>query len=188
MTTPYEANLINEDRHKQEQFQIERLKDMGISVEIRRMSGDNSYPKEYALSGNNISAIGPTLDIALLSFLGTTFNRLAQAQIKTNPSVRIWSTSTDLPDTEMERKKYWLILEDEGKPDLNFIFVRGPQMAINVEPFVIHEYDYDERDEDEEDEDDYEEEFYGDVDEEDEEDEAPATAPLAFDKPEDFIL
>lgn len=71
-------------------------------------------------------------------------------------TARCWATHTDLPDSEMERKKYYVIISDAGKPDLNIIIVRGPGASIVVEPYVTHEYDYDQYDdEEEEDEDDY---------------------------------
>lgn len=68
-------------------------------------------------------------------------------------TARCWATHTDLAGSEMERKKYYVIISDEGKPDLNLIIVRGPGAAISVEPYVTHEYGYDDFDYDEEEDD-----------------------------------
>src|SRR5438128_148316 len=61
--------------------------------------------------------------------------------MKNEPEARIWATSTDLPDTNQERKRYFLVIEDDGKRiDVELIF--GPNKAMSIEPFVPHEMDY----------------------------------------------
>lgn len=57
------------------------------------------------------------------------------------PEARIWATSTDLEGTNMERKRYYLCIEDKGKRiDVELVF--GPEKAMAVEPFVPRELDY----------------------------------------------
>jgi hypothetical protein len=99
------------------------------------------------------------------------------------PAARCWATHTDLAGSQMERKKYYVIIEDEGKPDLQLIIVRGPGAAIAVEPYVTHEYDYDDFDPDEEE--DEEEEYYYDRDDFDPEEEEEPGEDDSVDEPQE---
>ena len=57
------------------------------------------------------------------------------------PEARIWATSTDLGGTNMQRKRYYLCIEDNGvRKDVELVI--GPGPAISVEPFVVHELNY----------------------------------------------
>ncbi len=47
----------------------ERLETLGITVKIAQYTGDSSYPTEYALTYGDVSAVGPTLDFALVDFV-----------------------------------------------------------------------------------------------------------------------
>ena len=66
--------------------------------------------------------------------------------------IRIWQTSTDLPDTHMQRKQYFCTLED-GETRFDFILVVGPGVALSTEPYKPADYDYTEFDGDDDDED-----------------------------------
>lgn len=57
------------------------------------------------------------------------------------PEIRIWATSTDLPHTNFERKRYYIALEDNGKR-IDVELVIGPEKALHVEPYVPWEYNY----------------------------------------------
>jgi len=68
--------------------------------------------------------------------------------INTSPKVTVWATSTDMPGTEFERKTYRMILRD-GEKEVKFNVQVHADGRIIAEPYVAHEYDYDEMDEDE---------------------------------------
>ena len=57
------------------------------------------------------------------------------------PEIRIWATTTDLPGSNYERKRYYIALEDNGKR-LDVELVIGPEKALHVEPYVPYEYSY----------------------------------------------
>lgn len=57
------------------------------------------------------------------------------------PEIRIWATSTDLAGTNQQRKRYFIVIEDEGnRRDMELVI--GPGPALSVEPFVPRELDY----------------------------------------------
>jgi hypothetical protein len=66
----------------------------------------------------------------------------------TAPEVTIWGTSTDMPGTQFERKTYRMILRD-GEKEVKFNLQVHADGTIVAEPYVVHEYDYDELDDDE---------------------------------------
>ena len=64
-----EANLINADRIKQAALTQYRLEAIGVSVRVAHYDGDSSSPTEYTLTHGNVTAVGPTLNLALLEFV-----------------------------------------------------------------------------------------------------------------------
>ena len=42
----------------------ERLREIGVQIKEQHFTGDNSYPVEYTLTYGNVSAMGPTLEMA----------------------------------------------------------------------------------------------------------------------------
>jgi len=65
----HDAELINADRQRQAKMLREHLESMGVQVRIVHYTGDSSYPTEYTLTHGTLSAVGPTLDLALLEFV-----------------------------------------------------------------------------------------------------------------------
>lgn len=85
-------------------------------------------------------------------------------EVMTTPAVRktegpqasIWATATDLEGTDYERKKYFVLIEDDAR-STRAIVVVGPGPALSIEPYRDSDYGYDEHDEDEDEDDgDYE--------------------------------
>lgn len=66
---------------------------------------------------------------------------------RTEPEATIWATSTAMAGTKFERKIYRMILRDEGK-EVKFNLQIHADGMIVAEPYVSHEYDYDELDQD----------------------------------------
>ena len=54
---------------------------------------------------------------------------------------RIWATTTDLPETNFQRKRYFIAIED-GDKRTDVELVIGPGKAVSVEPFSPREFDY----------------------------------------------
>jgi len=49
----------------------EKLEDMGVEVDIKHFSGDNSYPTAYTLICGMVKTNGqPTLDLAMIALIG----------------------------------------------------------------------------------------------------------------------
>jgi hypothetical protein len=59
--TTFETNVINQ--------MTEKLKKLGVDVHVAHYTGDSSYPTEYTISYQGISAVGPTFDLALLEWI-----------------------------------------------------------------------------------------------------------------------
>lgn len=55
--------------HNAADLLAERLRAIGVQVKINHYTGDSSYPTVYTLSYANISASGPTLDLATVAFV-----------------------------------------------------------------------------------------------------------------------
>jgi hypothetical protein len=47
----------------------EKLKALGVDVRIAHYTGDSSYPTEYTIAYQGISAVGPTFDLALMEWI-----------------------------------------------------------------------------------------------------------------------
>lgn len=70
MTTFYEADIINKERQRMADQMTEKLKALGVGVDVAHYTGDSSYPTEYTLDFQGIRAVGPTFDLALLEWIG----------------------------------------------------------------------------------------------------------------------
>lgn len=79
------------------------------------------------------------------------------------PEIIIWGISTDMAGTEFQRKRYHCTLHDGDEK--TFTIAIHADGLIAIEPYSVHEYDYDDYDGDEE------EDYYDGDDYEDWEDE-----------------
>ena len=74
MANQHEANLINEDRAMMAAMMQENLEKMGVTCSVAHYTGDSSFPVEYTLTYSDgqgrVSAVGPTLDLAAMDFIG----------------------------------------------------------------------------------------------------------------------
>jgi hypothetical protein len=72
-STQSEANLINEDRGKQEASLQRDLERMGITVSKCWPTGDNAYSPEWTLfyedAKGRVSSVGPTLNMTVAGFV-----------------------------------------------------------------------------------------------------------------------
>lgn len=56
--------------------------------------------------------------------------------------VRCWATSTDLEGTNMQRRRYFLVIEEEDGTRRDVELILGPGPAMSVEPFNVRDMDY----------------------------------------------
>jgi hypothetical protein len=56
--------------------------------------------------------------------------------------VRCWATSTDLAGSNMQRKRYFLAIEEEDGTRRDVELVIGPGAALSVEPFNVRDINY----------------------------------------------
>ena len=68
-------------RKEYEQGLREKLEGLGVQFRIAHFTGDSSYPTEYTLSIGDISAVGPTFDLALVEFIERLLKQLQLAQL-----------------------------------------------------------------------------------------------------------
>ena len=76
MTTFNEAVIINKERQHMADQMTEKLNSLGVDVHVAHYTGDSSFPTEYTIAYQSISAVGPTFDLALIGFLTCLLKQL----------------------------------------------------------------------------------------------------------------
>ncbi len=90
-----------------------KLAEMNVTFKKSHSTGDNSYPIEYILKYNNIQVIGPTLEIALVDFIGELVESGIEKRLSAiEATIQLFAVNTTNMRTEPPAK------EDEEEPDL----------------------------------------------------------------------